>query len=144
MATFTGYFYIEDLGLTTDQRQTIIDTLKAWGVMNDCPYPNLRNHWAVRPDGLAMIFEAAFDDTKLTATWMQSYLATLFGVKVDKITYTTASTIYGPAVTYKYLTVNKLRLGIFGGVYATWAVSHEAVLLYLSDYRDLWQGTELP
>jgi hypothetical protein len=46
--------------------------------------------------------------------------------------------------TFKYLTVNKLRMGIFGGLAATWEESHAAALLYLADYKDLWGGTELP
>ena len=139
-----GYFYIEDLGLTTTQRQTIVDVLKAWGLRNDSIYPNLRNHWAIRPDGLAVIFEGALDSEKLTVLWFRTKLAEIFGVDVATITATTVSTIYGPVATFKYNTVNKLRMGIFGGLTATWEISHAAALLYLSDYKDLWGGTELP
>lgn len=145
MATeWIGYFYIEDLGLTLSQRQTIVDVLKAWGLRNDSIYPNLRNHWAIRPDGMAVIYEGSLDADKLTVLWFREKLADIFSVLVSKITATTVSTIYGPVATFKYLTVNKLRMGIFGGVSATWEESHEAALLYLSDYKDLWGGVELP
>ena len=140
---WVGYFYIEDLGLTDNQRQTIIDVLKAWGLRNDSIYPNLRNHWAVRPDGLAVIFEAAFDSENLTVLWFRTKLADIFGVSIDTITATTTNTIYGPVATFKYLTVNKLRMGIFGGLTATWAESHAAALLFLADNQDTW-GVELP
>lgn len=146
MATteWRGYFYIEDLGLTDAQRSTLIDVLKAWGLRNLSIYPNERNHWAVRPDGLAVIFEAVFDADNLTVLWFRTKLAEIFNVPLTSITASTTTTIYGPVATFKYLTVNKLRMGIFGGLTATWEESHAAALLYLSDYKDLWQGVELP
>jgi hypothetical protein len=139
-----GYFYIEDLGLTATQRQTLVDVLRAWGLRNDSPYPNLRNHWAIRPDGLAVIFEGSLDADKLTAVWFRAKLAEIFGVALLSITYSTLQTKYGPVVTFKYNTVNKLRMGIFGGLTATWEISHAAALLYLADYKDLWGGVTLP
>ena len=139
-----GYFYIEDLGLTATQRQTIIDVLKAWGLRNESIYPNLRNHWAIRQDGKAVIFEAVFDDSKLTVLWFRTKLSEIFNVALTSITATTTSTVYGPIATFKYLTTNKLRMGIFGGLTATWEISHEAALLYLSDYKDLWGGVTIP
>ena len=145
MATdWRGYFYIEDLGLTDNQRATLVDVLKAWGRRNDSIYPNERNHWAIRPDGLAVIFEAVFDADNLTALWFKYKLAEIFSVLPSTITYATVQTKYGPVVTYKYLTVNKLRMGIFGGLTATWEISHTAALLYLSDYKDLWGGVTIP
>jgi hypothetical protein len=137
-----GYFYIEDLGLTDTQRQTLIDVLKAWGLRNDSPYPNLRNHWAVRPDGLAMIFEGALDAEKLTVLWFRTKLSEIFSVALDTITATTTSTVYGPVATFKYLSVNKLRMGIFGGLTATWYESWLAATQFLADNQDTW-GTEL-
>jgi hypothetical protein len=138
------YFFIEDLGLTVDQRQTLVNVLKAWGLRNDSLLPNERNHWAIRPDGKAVIFEAVFDADNLTVLWFRTKLSQIFSVSLTSITATTVSTIYGPLATFKYLTTNKLRMGIFGGVTATWDESHIAVLQYLSDYKDLWQGVVLP
>ena len=137
-----GYFYIEDLGLTDNQRATLVDVLRAWGLRNLSEYPNERNHWAVRPDGLAVIFEAAFDSENLTVLWFRTKLAEIFGVSIDTITATTTNTIYGPVATFKYLSTNKLRMGIFGGITATWAESHTAVLQFLADNQDTWGVVE--
>jgi hypothetical protein len=141
MATlWRGYFFIEDLGLTDAQRATIVDVLKAWGERNASLLPNERNHWAIRPDGKAVIFEAVFNADNLTVLWFRTKLAAIFNVALTSITATTTNTVYGPLATFKYLTTNKLRMGIFGGITATWDESHIAVLQYLSDYKDLWQG----
>ena len=137
-----GYFYIQDLGMTATQRQTLVDVLKAWGLRNLSLYPNERNHWAVRPDGLAVIFEAVFDSDNLTVLWFRTKLAEIFNVSVTTITATTTSTIYGPLALFKYNTVNKLRMGIFGGVDATWEESHTAVLQFLADNQDTWGVVE--
>lgn len=142
-ADWRGYFFIADLGMADSQRQTLIDALKAWGTHNLSLYPNERNHWAVRPDGLAVIFEAVFDDSMLTVLRFRTKLAELYEVAVDTITATTTSTVYGPLATFKYLGVNKLRMGIFGGLTATWAESHAAVLQFLADNQDTWGGVEL-
>lgn len=144
MTEFRGYVLIENLGLTDAQRATLIEGIMALGVRNDSLFPNERNHWAIRPDNQAAIFEAVFDADSISVVGIRDRLANLFGVPVTSITYNIIQTIYGPLVVYKYLSVNKLRAGIFGGLTATWAESHAAALLYLSDYKDLWGGTELP
>jgi hypothetical protein len=139
MATeWDGYFYIEDLGMTADQRQTLVDTLKAWGLRNTSPKPKERNHWRVRGDALALIFEAVFDADNLTAAWVQAKLAQIFGVPVGNITYTTTSTAYGPLITFKYNSVNKLRLGIFAGLAATWEQSRAAAFQLVHDNISAW------
>jgi hypothetical protein len=143
MADWCGYFYIQDLGMAAEQRAVLVDALRAWGVRNTSIYPNERNHWVVRPDGLAVIFEAVFDADKLTVLWFREKLAELYEVSVDTITASTTSTVYGPVATFKYLGVNKLRMGIFGGLTATWAESHAAVLQFLADNQDTWGGVEL-
>lgn len=144
MAEFRGYFLVENLGLTDAQRATLVDGLKTLGLRNLSIYPNERIHWAIRPDNNALIFEAVFDADSISAVGIRDRLANLFGVPVTSITYNIIQTIYGPLVVYKYLTVNKLRAGVFGGLDATWEESHTAALLYLSDYAEDWQGTELP
>ena len=138
------YFYIESIDLTLAQRQTLVDVLKAWGLRNDSIYPNERNHWAVRPDNLAVIFEAVFDADNLTVLWFRTKLAQIFGVLLTKITATTFTNQYGTGANFSYNSVVKMRLGIFGGINATWDESHEAALMFLSDFKELWQGTTLP
>ena len=145
MATlWRGYFFVEDIGLTADQRSTLVSALRAWGLRNDSLLPNERNHWAVRPDGLAVIFEAVFDADNLTAIWFRTKLSQIFSVSLTSVTATVATTTYGTLATFKYLTTSKLRMGIFGGLTATWDQSHDAVLKYLAAYASLWKGVKLP
>ena len=93
MATlWRGYFFVESLDLTADQRATLVAALKAWGLRNTSVYPNERNHWAVRPDGLAVIFEAVFDADNLTAIWFRTKLSQIFSVSLTSVTATVATT----------------------------------------------------
>jgi hypothetical protein len=39
-----GYFYIENLGMNAQQKQTLIDAMKQWGLHNDAGNPRDRNH----------------------------------------------------------------------------------------------------
>ena len=52
------YIYAEDLGLISAQRAALVDGLKALAGNLDRPQPCERNHWRVRLDGGAVIFEA--------------------------------------------------------------------------------------
>lgn len=141
MATeWRGYFYIEDVGLTAQQRQTLINTFKAWGMRNDSVFPHERNHWRIRQDQKAVIFEAVFDADNLTILWVRTKLAEIFSVPVGDITNSQTSTEYGPLWTFKYQTVNKLRLGIFGGLSATWPESQAATSHFLLDNAAQWNG----
>ena len=138
MADWRGYFYVEQISLTAGQRATLIAQLQAIGERNNGIYPNERNHWRVRTDGLAVIFEAVFNDALLTAVAMRDRLASIFGVPSANITYATTSTAYGPVVTYSYQSTHRLRMGVFGGAGATYTQSHDAVLSYLHDNMGAW------
>ena len=139
MATeWNGYFYIEDLGLTPAQRQTLVDVLKAWGLRNLSIHPQERNHWRVRPDAKAVIFEAFFDADNMTVAWFKQKLADIFSVPVGSITSSTTQTPYGPLITFKYNSVDRLRMGVYGGLSATWLQSWQAAAQYLTDYKSQW------
>jgi len=135
-----GYFYIEDLGLTDQQRLTLVDIFKARGVRNNGPFPHERNHWRIRKDDKAAIFEAVFEADELTTLWVRTRLAEIFSVPVANITASSTTTEYGPLLTFKYQTVNKLRLGIFAGLSATWQESWEAVRHFLIDFQLDWSA----
>ncbi len=139
MATeWRGYFYIEDLALTVQQLQTLIDVFKAWGLRNTSVHPHERNHWRVRLDGKAVIFEAVFDADNLTVLWVRTKLAEIFSVPVANITATTTSTDYGPLLTIKYNNVDRLRVGIFAGLAGTWPQSRAAAAHFLQDNSAGW------
>lgn len=125
------YFFIEDLGLTAAQRNTLVNQLKALGQRNLDLQPKNRNHWAIRSDNKAIIFEAWWDDAILTAVAIRNRLASIFGVSNTSITYATTNTVYGPYVDYSYQSTPRLRFGVFGGVAATYEQSHDAASAYL-------------
>jgi len=135
---FHGYFYIEVLSLTAGQKTTLVDQLQQMGLKNNSLYPHERNHWRTRPDNNAVIFEAVFDDTLLTAESIKTRLVNIFNVPSNQVTFTTTQTAYGPVVTYTYSNVQRLRLGIFGGLSATLQQSRDAVLAFLAANGAAW------
>jgi hypothetical protein len=140
MADVNLYFYIENLALTSAQRDTLVDQLKAFGQRNADGNPRYRNHWRIRLDTQAVIFEAVWDDTQLTATAMRNRLAAIFGVANTSITYSTTQTVYGPVVTYAYSASATLRMGVFGGLTATYLDSQVAALQFLKDNSAAWEA----
>jgi len=139
LGQWVGYVYVERLNLTDQQTADLIEGLKSLGRANDSPYPNLRNHWRIRADHNAAIFEAEWSNDTVTAEAVKNRLATLFGVNPNLVTYTTTQTPYGPAVTYRYQNQNRVRFGVFGGMSATWVESWLACVAYLIANRLLWE-----
>lgn len=134
------YYGIEDLGLTNGQRQTLVDVLKQVGD-NQSPYPNYRNHWRVRLDGKAVIFEGKFNDSDWTVDSIKNRLANIFGVDPATVSDSQQSSQYGPVVTYSH-SGDKLRLIAFGGLLASWAESWEKVKLFLRNNQAEWEPQE--
>ena len=139
MADINLYFYVEDIALTVAQRNTLVEQLKLIGRKDTDGNPKNRNHWRVRPDNKAVIFEGWFDDTHLSAVGIRNRLASIFGVANTSITYTTNNTAYGPVVVYSYQSTERLRIGVFGGTSTTYAQSYAAVLDFLSDNQATWE-----
>jgi len=133
------YFYIENLALTPAQVNTLVAQLKALGQRNDDAIPRFRNHWRIRPDNQAAIFEGVFDSSDLTSLKARNRLAAIFGVSQTTITYATTTTAYGPLVTFTYDSVAQLRLGVFAGVAAAYADSQAAVRQFLSNNAAAWE-----
>jgi hypothetical protein len=136
----TQYYGIEDLGMTAAQRQTLITALKDLGD-NQSKYPNHRNHWRVRPDNQAVIFEGKFNDADWTVESIKNKLANIFNVDPATVGDSQQSTQYGPVVTYSRAG-DKLRLIAFGGLLASWKDSHDQVLTYLANNHDEWEENE--
>jgi hypothetical protein len=107
-------------------------------VRNDSQYPNERNHWRARTDNLAVIFEAVFDDSLMTAVAMRNRLAQLFVVSQASVTYATTQTAYGPVVTFTYNAIARLRMGVFGGVGASYTDSRAAAQAFLQANAAAW------
>jgi hypothetical protein len=138
MASVNLYFYVEDLALTVQQRNTIVTNLKAWGDRNADGNPKERNHWRIRPNGKAAIFEMWVDDGDLTVLFFRQALATIFGVALATITGSAATNAYGSLATFTYASVARFRMGVFGGVSATYAQSQAAVTAFLAANAAEW------
>jgi hypothetical protein len=138
-----GYFYIENLGLNAQQKSTLVSALQSWGQHNDAPNPRDRNHWRVRLDGEAVIFEAVFEADNLTVPSLRSRLANLFGVNAEQITVVAIQNKYGELAVFSYNNVDRLRVGVFAGLQAGYAGSQAAAQQFIIDFATDWQQ-ELP
>jgi len=140
-----GYFGIEDINLTDNQRDTLIGVLKQLGP-DAHPSPACLNHWRTRLDGDATIFEALFDESLLTVDAFKVRLAAIFGVDPGTIDDDLTIFHFGdgntPVVVFSRSGTDYLRLALFGGVGATWMESGDECRAYLSLYRDLWDELE--
>ena len=132
------YIGIEVLTMTAAMRDTLVEALKKIG-RQDGPYPNLINHWRIRPDGMAAIFEAEFDAGEVTPNRMTNRLEGLYNLGPGTVSQTVTQTAYGPLVTFKTGSTNRLRLIAFGGVDVSWGESSVAVQKYLSDSKSTWE-----
>lgn len=133
------YIGIESLSLTDNQRNTLVDALKALAPNLDRARPAERNHWRIRPDGDAVIFEARFNQDHISISAVKGYLANVFDVDVANISHTVTSTAYGPLITLRYNSVNRLRLIQFGGASPTWDESRVAATAYLKANSATWE-----
>jgi hypothetical protein len=139
MADVNLYFYLENVALTVNQRDNLISQVKTWGKRDQDPNPKNRNHWRVKPDSQAVIFEAWIDEARLTVLNLRQWLADLYGVELSDITASTASTAFGQVVSITYNTFLRLRVGVFGGVAAEYAASQAAARAYLNANAAVWE-----
>lgn len=131
------YVGIENISLTTAQKNTLIAGIQALGANSD-GNPAHRNHWRFRLDTNAAIFEAKFDDTQLTVAAFTNRLATIFTVDPALITAVVTTGAVGTLGIFSYQSVQKLRLVLFGGVTATYAESLAACAAYLATNSAAW------
>jgi hypothetical protein len=144
MSTWHGYFGIEDLNLTANQRAILIDVLRNMGPRND-PQPAYNNHWRTRLDNQAAIFEAAFNEANLTIPRFKEILGNIFNVNPAAIMHTTTNRSYSPGgntpiVVFSFATEDKIRVALFGGVGATWQGCRREVLGYIKANLEQWQS----
>jgi hypothetical protein len=140
MANIHTYIGIENLNLTNNQRNQLVATIQALGAANNSVQPAERNHWRVRPDNDAAIFEALFDEDTITIDSIKQFLANIFGIAVGTINHATQQTQYGLLATFSRNGTDYVRLISFGhdGDWSTWQESNAAVRDYLSDNAVAW------
>lgn len=140
MADVELYFYAENVNLTTAQQQSIVDAIKTWGRRDNDPNSRHRNHWRVRLDNKAVIFEAWVDSDNLTVLSLRQRLATLFSVPLAQVTGSVTTNAYGQLVSITYNAQVRLRVGVFGGVTADYYTSQAKVRQFLHDNVVAWEG----
>ncbi len=137
-----GYFAVEDLNLNVNQRQMLIEQLKKLGPAEH-PSPAMRNHWRVRLDGNAVIFEALFNNNVLTVDSFRDRLAALFNVDSDTVDSRLQNVTFKnrptPIATFSWGGTDYLRFALFGGVDAAWKDSGDECRGYLVTNQDEWE-----
>ena len=133
------YYGVEAINLSAQQRQTLVHGLKQLGRSDDHAQPAWRNHWRIRLDNLAVIFEGDFADESWTVESIKNRLANLFNVDADSIDAQVQQTAYGPLATFTRGPAT-VRLVAFGGLLATWQESRAAALAYLAANREAWEA----
>lgn len=143
MANWHGYFGIENIGLTNPQRALLMTEIQALGVSPADASPARRNHWRIRLDNDAAVFEALYDENNITVSKFKSFLADIFSVPSGDIgnmnTTFTWDTRVSNIITLDLLGVDKLQVAVFGGLSSTWPQSGNEARAYLSANIDEWQ-----
>jgi len=129
--------------MVKEQRDMLFAALKGLGRNNLHPKPNYRNHWRIRLDGKAMIFEGDFNDEDWTVDSMTNWLSQVFEVNPHTISASLASTGYGPMATF-IRNGAKMRMIAFGGLLTSWQESHLKALAYLKANKLEWEIFEEP
>lgn len=137
------YFGIENLELNTTQRNTLVAALQALGSNNESVQPAERNHWRIRLDNEAAIFEALFDEDNISIGAMKQFLANIFSVDVSTIDNSTQQTAIGLLVTFSRLGTDYFRTIAFGydSEWPAWEVSRKAAVAYLRVNMLEWDGS---
>ena len=143
MANKHLYFFMENTGLNETQRTTLVDWFKTFGRADNSPFPNLRMHTRVRLDNEAVIFESVLNEDWLTVEFLTNKLADVFSVDPGTITVDTSSNIYGTLADFQRPAgTSRMRIGVFGGINATWEESRLATVAYLSAFSEQWETAE--
>ena len=131
------------MGLTNSQRALLVTELQALGISPNDASPARRNHWRIRLDNDAAIFEAIYDADNITVAKFKSFLANIFSVGVGDIgnvntTFTWDARVSN-IITLDLLGVNKLRVSVFGGLSATREQSRIEALAFIAVNINEWQ-----
>ena len=136
-----GYMAIENLNLSVPQRQLLVATIQSLGPQAHF-LPDHFNHWRVRLDNQAVIFEAQFDADNLSVDAFKHRLANIVDVDEDTIAHAmnlhTFASIATPAFTFSRAGTDYLRVAPFAGLSSTWAESAHEARAYLAARHDDW------
>ena len=141
------YFGIENLALNAEQRGLLVDALQALECAANKPQVACFNHWRVRPDGQAAIFEAVWNKDAISIETFKKRLGAIFGVSwvtighsVNLATFDSRETAIA---TFSRLGVDYLRVAFFGypggDDWPTWAESGDECRAYLAANAEEWE-----
>jgi hypothetical protein len=133
------YYGVEAMNITVPQRNTIVAAIQAIPPMMN-GMPARHNHWRVRSDNWAAIFEAYWNDADMTINAFKTRIADALGIDPATVTHSVTSTAYGPLVTFTRAGQTRLRVIQFGGASPTWAESSAAARQYIQDNAAEWEG----
>lgn len=143
MAYWHGYLGIENLALTDPQKAQLVDALKSLGPQSN-PQPCMLNHWRIRLDGNAVIFEALWDEDTISIQAVKVFLANIFDVDTALITHISNNQSFAgsitPVVTFSYQSTDRLVMALFGGIIASWQESGDECRGYLALYSNEWES----
>lgn len=145
MANKHVYLGIENLALTTNQRNTLVTGLQGLGQANAGGNPAQRNHWRIRTDNQAAIFEALFNEDNISIAAIKQRLATIFNINVSLINHSVQQTAYGLLVTFSRSGTDRLRMIAFGHDGSSWptrSISGDSARAYLAANATLWETEE--
>lgn len=144
MTNYHVYFGIENLALSANQKAQLVNALKALGPAKH-QRPCMLNHWRIRLDNDAAIFEALFDDSKITVQAFKSLLGAIFGINPSLVSSSNSSQAFDGhstlVITFTYNAVSYLRVALFGyaGGWPVYEESHLEVLGYLKMNQVAWE-----
>lgn len=139
------YFGIENLALNDVQRGLLVDALRALGPASH-PSPACLCHLRTRLDGQAAIFEALFDEDKISIAAFKDRLGSIFSVDPATIDHginlVTFAARQSAVVTFSRNSTDYLRVVFFGYAGAdwpTWMQSGDETRAYLWANAAEWE-----
>ena len=132
-----GYFGIENLGLNQAQKVELVQALRGLGPASS-PQPALLNHWRTRLDDEAAIYEALWNQDKISIDSIKQFLADIFGIDPSIISDSVSPSQYGPTVIFSR-GGDRLRMIQFAGIGSSWNESGDATRKFLKDNQSEWE-----
>ena len=137
MSDWHGYIGVEDIALTAPQRAAILTAFRGLGP-GQARQPAHLLHMRPSLDGSKAIFEARFNESKLTVSAVKQFIASAVGVAASAIDHETMQSVYGPVVSLRAGGMEQMRFLVFGGTPVSHEESRQQVRAYLIAHIAEW------
>lgn len=144
MAMKHCYFVVERQNISIANWDVLKALFEAMG-QHGSPFPMYNNHWRIRLDGDAVIYESNFDTTEVSVEAFKQLLADEFGVDVSEIEDEQSVVVYGDYETnvwqfiYPIAGQDRFKVERFGRG-GDWEMSRNECLGYLALFRNEWEA----